>query len=376
MKAKPIKDYFNQHSRVAVLLISTIFTLMLGFFLLTEISNNSEQLINHQLKVTAFESKDIKEFEASIKNMEFYKNVEVSIINRTKGLIKKPQAETSVIYINEHSYIVKYRNVYFALILQKFLIVVLFSITGAYWVLTIFNKAKVNDLSKQVGQLFSSVENLSNKKSKVVKSEVSEFQEIHELLKDVDHEISTERVALINEAEQDHLTKIFNRKAFDRKIKYLEKRALSHQKSIGLLYFDLNDFKQMNDTYGHEFGDEILIKFANKLKENIRGEDLAFRLGGDEFAVIVQYRVDVDEDVEDTLLFKINNLRDQLISRVNKNVNVNGINIPLSCSIGLALYPYNVDKIGGLMHFADTDMYEHKKTTKARSRVTPIIKAV
>ena len=118
MKAKPIKDYFNQHSRVAVLLISTIFTLMLGFFLLTEISNNSEQLINHQLKVTAFESKDIKEFEASIKNMEFYKNVEVSIINRTKGLIKKPQAETSVIYINEHSYIVKYRNVYFALILQ------------------------------------------------------------------------------------------------------------------------------------------------------------------------------------------------------------------------------------------------------------------
>ena len=376
MKAKPIKDYFNQHSRVAVLLISTIFTLMLGFFLLTEISNNSEQLINHQLKVTAFESKDIKEFEASIKNMEFYKNVEVSIINRTKGLIKKPQAETSVIYINEHSYIVKYRNVYFALILQKFLIVVLFSITGAYWVLTIFNKAKVNDLSKQVGQLFSSVENLSNKKSKVVKSEVSEFQEIHELLKDVDHEISTERVALINEAEQDHLTKIFNRKAFDRKIKYLEKRALSHQKSIGLLYFDLNDFKQMNDTYGHEFGDEILIKFANKLKENIRGEDLAFRLGGDEFAVIVQYRVDVDEDVEDTLLFKINNLRDQLISRVNKNVNVNGINIPLSCSFGLALYPYNVDKIGGLMHFADTDMYEHKKTTKARSRVTPIIKAV
>ena len=379
MKSRPIKDYFNQYNKVAVLLISTIFTLMLGVYLLSEVQTTSKELINYQVQVKALESNSFEEFQKALAEQEYYKNIKVKLINKEinrEGLISGILTNSLIVSINNQGFVVTFEHNYLTTIMQKFIIVVLFSVFGAYGVLNIFNKAKVESLSKQVGQLFSSVEKLSNKRSKVIASEVSEFQELQDLLRDADSSINSERVALKIEAEEDHLTKMLNRKAFDKQMEFLESTSQSDQKAIGLLFFDLNNFKIMNDTHGHDFGDEILIEFAKKLKGNVRDNDLAYRIGGDEFAVLVQYTVAIEEDVEDLLLQKMNNLRELLVSRLNNQANIQGKSIPLSCSIGIGLYPYNVNKISELKDFADKDMYEHKKLTKGLEKFTSFIKAV
>lgn len=83
-------------------------------------------------------------------------------------------------------------------------------------------------------------------------------------------------------SDEDYLTKLYNRNSFDTYMQHL----IQENTAFGLMVFDLNDFKEINDRHGHEAGDETLISFAKALKQVFSHDGLAFRLGGDEFAVI------------------------------------------------------------------------------------------
>lgn len=93
----------------------------------------------------------------------------------------------------------------------------------------------------------------------------------------------------IRQAHTDALTGLLNRRAYDEKLAHAFGRAMRQKtESLSLILFDLDYFKEINDTYGHQFGDEYLKKMANAISANIRREvDYAFRFGGDEFAAII-----------------------------------------------------------------------------------------
>ncbi|CAM2066805.1 GGDEF domain-containing protein [Sulfidibacter corallicola] len=88
------------------------------------------------------------------------------------------------------------------------------------------------------------------------------------------------------EADKDPLTGLFNRRVFDRHLKEAVERSARFQAPLCLLLLDIDHFKEINDEWGHQIGDDVLINFANLLSKSLRGIDLTYRLGGDEFAII------------------------------------------------------------------------------------------
>jgi len=154
----------------------------------------------------------------------------------------------------------------------------------------------------------------------------------------------------------DALTKILNRRAFDI---YLEKMCQidSERKNFHLLVLDIDDFKKINDKYGHAAGDKILIYISNVLRKALRGEDKIFRYGGEEF-VIVLHNVD-DND-------KCKIASNRLLNQVrNSNLIYKGTSLSVTISIGTTPY-YDGDTPETLFTRADKALYKAKKSGKNR----------
>ena len=130
-----------------------------------------------------------------------------------------------------------------------------------------------------------------------------------------------------------------------------------HVKCISIVFCDLDNFKPINDTYGHHVGDEVLKIVANKLKETLRKEDTICRFGGDEFVILIE-ELDSFEYL-DNVLKKINNITQ--VPYV-----INGQTIDIGMSIGASVFPD--DGIDGkeLISSADAAMYKAKKQGKNR----------
>lgn len=121
----------------------------------------------------------------------------------------------------------------------------------------------------------------------LTKEENKLFIELHQLLvPSLRHALKfAELKALVF---KDHLTNIGNRAYYDESLKRAIEQSSRSQQSLSLMVFDLNDFKAINDTFGHIKGDQVLQHFAAILTKTIRTSDMVFRLGGDEFAIILQ----------------------------------------------------------------------------------------
>ena len=134
------------------------------------------------------------------------------------------------------------------------------------------------------------------------KKELSKFKE----LIDGFTKIYGNYLYILNESERDKLTGLFNRRTFDNKLKRLldmqhkkqaeyiasettdEKRRLKHSSCAWLVMLDIDDFKAVNDTFGHLYGDEVILLISQKMKECFRNTDLLFRFGGEEFVIILE----------------------------------------------------------------------------------------
>jgi len=121
-----------------------------------------------------------------------------------------------------------------------------------------------------------------------------------------------------SEANTDQLTKLLNRRSFDH---ILDKAMSLYKESnlyFSLIIIDLDDFKKLNDTYGHQAGDEVLRVFGNILQNNMRQEDSAFRYGGEEFAIIASG--DRSENIELFINRIHRQVKDEVISYENKKI--------------------------------------------------------
>lgn len=156
------------------------------------------------------------------------------------------------------------------------------------------------------------------------------------------------------QANYDQLTGLANRVNLN---KELNKRVSINQDSKGefyLIFIDLDDFKNVNDVFGHNRGDLLLQEIAVRLKEIIPEQAIAARQGGDEFIILVNQ----------TDGFELYALMEQLILGLHKKVQLGAINAQVSASIGVAKYPEDGDSSEQLLIAADLAMYEAKKLGK------------
>ena len=125
--------------------------------------------------------------------------------------------------------------------------------------------------------------------------------------------------------------------------------------SMGVLYLDLDGFKQVNDTYGHEAGDILLSSVAKRLVESVRGQDTVARLSGDEFVIVL---LDVNHNND------VSNLVSKIIKAVAEPYFIKGHKLKITASVGVALYPTHGSTVDALLSCADQAMYAAKKAGK------------
>lgn len=174
-------------------------------------------------------------------------------------------------------------------------------------------------------------------------------------LMDLKAKLEQKNKMLMELAIIDSLTGLNNRLSFEQELTRCLAFALRHDEQFALLLIDLDNFKYINDHYGHQFGDGILQKVSKSLSNILRAEDFVARIGGDEFALI-QTKYSSLNDVTQTAK--------RIIAILNQVYQFQQAEVQLGCSIGIACYPFAGDKEETLVKHADIAMYRAKSLGK------------
>ena len=154
------------------------------------------------------------------------------------------------------------------------------------------------------------------------------------------------------QAEHDELTGLPNRFLLSKALDQAIVKAKSQPSTVAVGVLDLDGFKQINDRYGHEIGDRLLVAVADRLKHSMRIEDTVARLGGDEFVLILGVRD--PKELESAL--------QRLLAALSAVYIIDGIGINISASIGVTLYPNDNENADTLLRHADQAMYKAKQS--------------
>ncbi len=160
---------------------------------------------------------------------------------------------------------------------------------------------------------------------------------------------------LYQQANFDLLTGLANRHYFDDHFARAMASCQRRSDKMAMLYVDLNDFKYVNDTFGHLVGDKMLIATANIIQDVIRVDDVASRFGGDEFVVLLE-NIRIPENALRVI--------EELHALFLNVTNIDGHEVKLSASIGLSIYPDEGDDLAKLIKCADRKMYAEKRKSK------------
>lgn len=174
---------------------------------------------------------------------------------------------------------------------------------------------------------------------------------------DISHYKRAEETILY-QANYDPLTHLPNRRLFMDRLDLDLKKARRENTSVALFFLDLDNFKEINDSQGHDVGDELLAQVADRLSRDMRQTDTVCRLGGDEFTIIM---TEVDS------AHAVDILADRIAQAFQEPFDLaGGFRTHISASIGITLYPADADTSGDLLKQADQAMYEAKKLGRNR----------
>lgn len=176
-------------------------------------------------------------------------------------------------------------------------------------------------------------------------------------------QLSTHVDTLTHKAHHDPLTGATNRAAMDDRLFRAIERASQTSQRIALFFIDLNDFKIVNDRYGHEVGDKLLSEVAKNLKACLRNTDTVSRYGGDEFVIIIE---DIhNQEHIDTVFHTIQ-------SAINEPIIINEyVTLQAKASVGMAIYPEDAMDADTLIKAADSSMYRIKKEKSSVKELSP-----
>ncbi len=226
-------------------------------------------------------------------------------------------------------------------------LIMLFGITIGYLYLRLSVIKPVKELSAALlsaGKGGSSFE-LSTPQTSETRTLVNAFNHMHQ-------EINKRQQALQYQATHDTLTGLANRFLLHTTIDKLITHSLETDNPLALLLIDLDRFKEINDTLGHEAGDKVLLCTAERIRKHLRESDLAVRLGGDEFAILLP---GTNKKQASNVALKIRQLLCQ-------EMLIQGQSLYIGSSIGIALTPEHTQTREMLLHYADIAMYKAKKS--------------
>jgi diguanylate cyclase (GGDEF)-like protein len=163
---------------------------------------------------------------------------------------------------------------------------------------------------------------------------------------------------LVYRSEFDLLTDVYNRTSLERYLEEQIQRACEQNSIFGLIYIDLDDFKHVNDTYGHRIGDLYLQEVSLRMKRQLRSGDMLARLGGDEFAALVP--VIRNRDAVEEIAQRLERCFDAPFA-------VEGYVLRGAASVGLAIYPEDGTSVDHLLGAADGAVYVSKHTKRNRA---------
>lgn len=167
--------------------------------------------------------------------------------------------------------------------------------------------------------------------------------------------VDQRELELLKIADTDMLTELPNRRAL---VNYLEKLCDDADGKFALVFIDLDNFKLINDTIGHEWGDVLLEGTATRFRRLLRDNEFVARLGGDEFAVIIK-----DYPTEEALKQRV----EEYAKTLYEKCQLRGRDYYVTGSLGVACYPKDAKDVKQLLKYADTAMFHAKKTGKVRS---------
>lgn len=153
-------------------------------------------------------------------------------------------------------------------------------------------------------------------------------------------------------AHYDYLTALPNRVLFLDRLGQAVSLSQRSGEQFTVMYIDLNDFKVVNDNYGHDVGDKLLKEFADRLQQNVRRSDTVARIGGDEFTILLNHMGSTP---------KIISLAQKLIDSVEEPFIIDENTLAVGCSIGIAVFPDSGDSVDIIQRNADMAMYQAKQ---------------
>ncbi len=244
------------------------------------------------------------------------------------------------IFKSEHTPEIKFKNMWNTIV------------AGQSWTGELYNKKKNGELFWE-NVTVSPIKNKENKNTHylAIKEDIS-------LRKDYEER-------LLYQASYDKLTDLPNRSlAYDR-IQQAIANAIPKEKHLAVLYMDFDNFKNINDTLGHEAGDEFLRYMAGRLKSCVRDFDTVARLGGDEFLIML---VEVDVAGEESKIpFEeiVKRKTEEILSHISRPCVIQDMEFSVTASVGVAIFPQDGDDPHVLLRNSDTAMYRSKRKGRA-----------
>jgi len=175
--------------------------------------------------------------------------------------------------------------------------------------------------------------------------------------KEMENKLLEQKETLYIQANHDPLTGLANRNLFYDRLRQGIHKSKRNNSKIALLFIDLDIFKDINDSLGHDVGDALLKQVAQRLTTSIRKEDTVSRIGGDEFTIIM-------ENINDIKL--VSDKAFVLREEIAKPYKILEHIIHISCSIGISIYPDDTTQVNHLIKYADTAMYKAKAEGRNR----------
>ena len=299
----------------------------------TYIANNQTSMIYERAL-----SKDIGRIRDTVKNDSIYfkdiegnKIVNVAFINNSRWYVS--------LYSSVEHAMAPIRNTYFLFYLFLGLV--------AFLSIIFYRKGK--SLSGEIRAFSNQTKSIASGNF-TIEVENQRFAELHDLSENFStmvNELKERDLRLVEYAYVDSLTGLPNRRDMMEKLKEYIKR----EDVFAIIYFDLDQFKDINDSCGHYIGDIVLNVVANRIVDSIEGDGLLARIGGDEFLYLISSEYGEDH---------INKRVEGIIERISKPFEVDNQEMFVSISAGIAFYPRDADNFEDLLKFSDMAMYAAK----------------
>ncbi len=171
----------------------------------------------------------------------------------------------------------------------------------------------------------------------------------------IEEQLREHRERLYHLVHHDALTNLPNRMLLQDRLSRMMTKALRHKNYVAVIFLDLDRFKKINETLGHDIGDKLLREVANRLELCVRKSDTVARLGGDEFAVLL-------DDLQDVKFVAV--VARKILQALSKPILIQDYELYATSSIGISLFPDDSEDVDGLLRCADTALYRAKDAGK------------